>query len=36
VGEGVTVEEEWTNLETILKRAAEESIRKVKRDIRNG
>jgi hypothetical protein len=36
VGEGVTVEDEWTNFETILKTAAEESIGKVKRDIRNG
>jgi hypothetical protein len=32
----VTTEKEWTNLETILKTAAEESIGKVKRDFRNG
>jgi hypothetical protein len=36
VEEGVTVEDEWTNFETILKTAAEESSGKVKRDIRNG
>jgi hypothetical protein len=34
--EGVTVEDEWTNLETVLKTATEECIGKVKRDIRNG
>jgi hypothetical protein len=32
----VTIEEEWTNLETILKTAAKESIGKVKRDFGNG
>jgi hypothetical protein len=31
VGEGVTIEEEWTNVETILKTAAEESTENVKR-----
>jgi hypothetical protein len=36
VREGVTIEEGWTTLETILKTAAEESIGKVKRDFRNG
>jgi hypothetical protein len=32
----MTIERERTNLETILKTAAEDSIRKVKRDFRNG
>jgi hypothetical protein len=32
----VTIEEEWTNFETILKTASEESIVKVKKDFRKG
>jgi hypothetical protein len=32
----LTIEGEWTNLEAILKTAAEESIGKVKRDFRKG
>jgi hypothetical protein len=32
----VTIEEEWTNLQTILKIEVEESIGKVKMDFRNG
>jgi hypothetical protein len=34
VAEGMTIEEEWTNVGTILKTAAEESTGKVKRDFR--
>jgi hypothetical protein len=33
--EGVTIVEEWTNFETILKTAADSNGR-IKRDIRNG
>jgi hypothetical protein len=36
VVEGVTTEEEWIILETVLKTEAEESTRTVKTDIRNG
>jgi hypothetical protein len=36
VEEGVTIEEEWNNLETILKTAAEESTGEVKRDFMKG
>jgi hypothetical protein len=36
VGEGVTTEEEWTNLETTIKTGAKESIGKVKREFTNG
>jgi hypothetical protein len=36
VEEGVTIEEMWTNLETILKTAEKESIEKVIRDFRKG
>jgi hypothetical protein len=36
VREEVTNDKVWINLETILKTAAEESIRQVKRNIMNG
>jgi hypothetical protein len=36
VREGVTVDKAWTNHETILKTAVEESIRKDKRNIMIG